>query len=70
MGIVVEQVLTDNGSCYRSRHFATALGDIRHSRTRPYRPATNGKLERFNRTLLASGPTPGLGAQTANALGP
>lgn len=53
MGIVVERVLTDNGSCYRSRDFATALGDICHSRTRPYRPATNGKVERFNRTLLA-----------------
>jgi transposase InsO family protein len=53
MGIVVEGVLTDNGSCYRSRDFATALGDLRHSCTRPYRPATNGKVERFNRTLLA-----------------
>jgi hypothetical protein len=47
MGIVVERVLTDNGSCYRSRDFTTALGDLRHSRTRPYRPATNGKVERF-----------------------
>jgi transposase InsO family protein len=52
-GITVERVLTDNGSCYRSRHFAAALGDVVHSRTRPYRPATNGKVERFNRTLLA-----------------
>jgi transposase InsO family protein len=51
--ITVERVLTDNGSCYRSRDFAAALGDIVHSRTRPYRPATNGKVERFNRTLLA-----------------
>jgi transposase InsO family protein len=50
-GIVVERVLTDNGSCYRSRLFAAALGGVRHSRTRPYRPATNGKVERFNRTL-------------------
>lgn len=52
-GIQVERVLTDNGSCYRSRNFAAALGPIVHSRTRPYRPATNGKIERFNRTLLA-----------------
>jgi transposase InsO family protein len=51
--ISVERVLTDNGSCYRSRHFAAALGEVSHSRTRPYRPATNGKVERFNRTLLA-----------------
>ena len=52
-GMLVERVLTDNGSCYRSGHFAAALGGVRHSRTRPYRPATNGKVERFNRTLLA-----------------
>ena len=43
--------MTDNGSCYRSHDFATALGDIRHVWTRPYRPQTNGKVERFNRTL-------------------
>jgi transposase InsO family protein len=51
-GFTVRRVLTDNGSCYRSRAFATALGDIAHKRTRPYRPATNGKVERFHRTLL------------------
>ena len=53
-GIKVERVLTDNGSCYRSVVHALAcraLG-IRHLRTRPYRPQTNGKAERFIRTLL------------------
>ena len=42
---------TDNGACYRSRDFAAALGEIRHVFTRPYRSQTNGKVERFNRTL-------------------
>ena len=54
-GVVVEGVLTDNGSAYRSTIHALAcraLG-IRHLRTRPYRPQTNGKAERFIRTLLA-----------------
>jgi len=47
------RVLTDNGSCYRSQLFATTLGEaIKHQRTRPYRPQTNGKVERFNRTTL------------------
>jgi transposase InsO family protein len=51
-GITVKAVLTDNGSCYRSRAFAAALGpQLKHRRTRPYRPQTNGKVERFNRTL-------------------
>lgn len=50
-GITVTAVMTDNGSCYRSRHFAAALGEIKHVWTRPYRPQTNGKVERFNRTL-------------------
>jgi len=52
-GITVERVLTDNGSCYRSKEFTAALGGARHTFTRPYRPQTNGKVERFNRTLLA-----------------
>ena len=54
-GIRVERVLTDNGSAYVSARHALAcrrLG-IRHLRTRPYRPQTNGKAERFIRTLLA-----------------
>ena len=50
-GITVRTVLTDNGSCYRSHAFRDALGDIEHRRTRPYRPQTNGKVERFHRTL-------------------
>jgi transposase InsO family protein len=53
-GIRVERLLTDNGSAYRSTVHAIAcrtLG-IRHMRTRPYRPQTNGKAERFIRTLL------------------
>jgi transposase InsO family protein len=52
-GITVARVLTDNGAAYRSHAFADALGPaIAHKRTQPYRPQTNGKVERFNRTLL------------------
>ena len=52
-GITVKRVLTDNGSCYRSYAFKDALGpEIKHKRTRPYRPQTNGKVERYNRTML------------------
>ncbi|AQT81145.1 IS481 family transposase [Mycolicibacterium litorale] len=50
-GFSVRKVLTDNGSCYRSHIFRDALGDIEHRYTRPYRPQTNGKVERFHRTL-------------------
>jgi transposase InsO family protein len=51
-GITVRKVLTDNGSCYRSHVFRDALGEIEHRRTRPHRPQTNGKVERFHRTLV------------------
>lgn len=52
--ITVERVLTDDGACYKSKLFTQALtkAGIAHKRIRPYRPQTNGKVERFNRTLL------------------
>jgi transposase InsO family protein len=54
IGVTVTAVMTDNGSCYRSHAFATALGDgVKHRRARAYRPQTNGEVERFNRTLAA-----------------
>jgi len=52
-GVTVERVLSDNGGAYRShlwRDTCAELG-VRHKRTRPYRPQTNGKIERFHRTL-------------------
>lgn len=50
-GITVTAVMTDNGACYRSHAFRDALGNgVKHRRTRPYRPQTNGKVERLNRT--------------------
>jgi transposase InsO family protein/transposase len=54
-GITVQAVMSDNGACYRStiHAFACRALGIRHLRTRPYRPRTNGKAERFIRTLLA-----------------
>ena len=54
LGVRVTRVLTDNGACYKSRAFARAcrrLG-LRHRRTRPYRPRTNGKAERLIQTAL------------------
>ena len=53
-GITVERVLTDNGSCYRSWQWAAACtaNNVAHKRTQPYRPQTNGKVERFHRILL------------------
>jgi transposase InsO family protein len=54
LGISVERVMTDNGSAYRSKLFAQTLqrAGIRHVRTRPYTPRTNGKAERFIQTSL------------------
>ncbi len=54
LGIKVERVMTDNGSCYKSfafRRACTRLG-LRHIRTKPYTPKTNGKAERFIQTSL------------------
>jgi transposase InsO family protein len=53
-GVAVERVLSDNGFCYRGRLFNEALAEtgIIHKYCRPYRPQTNGKVERFHRTLL------------------
>jgi transposase InsO family protein len=52
--ITIERILTDNGNGYRSRKWKQRCGElgIKHTRTRPYHPATNGKVERFNRTLV------------------
>ena len=53
-GVKVQRVLTDNGTCYRAHVFAAACRDpaIRHLRTKPYTPRTNGKAERLIQTLL------------------
>ena len=54
LGVIVTQVMTDNGSCYKSfafRHACKALG-LKHIKTRPFTPRTNGKAERFIQTSL------------------
>lgn len=52
-GIIIERVMSDNGPNYRSGAFAQLLAEqsIQHKRTRPYRPQTNGKVERYQRTM-------------------
>ena len=52
-GVTVERVLSDNGSCYKAHDWSKACADlaITVKKTRPYRPQTNGKIERFHRTL-------------------
>ena len=72
-GIRVERILTDNGSAYRATIHALACKAlrIRHQRTRPHRPQTNGKAERFIRTLLsgwAYGPIYGSSRERTAAL--
>ncbi len=54
LGVKVERVMTDNGSSFRSRRYAKALRRLRvkHLRTKPYTPKTNGKAERFVQTSL------------------
>jgi transposase InsO family protein len=54
LGVTVERVMTDNGSCYRSKAFARACKQLGlgHIRTKPYTPQTNGKAERFIQTAL------------------
>lgn len=54
LGVTVHRVMTDNGSCYRAKQFRDACRDLglKHIRTRPYTPKTNGKAERFIQTAL------------------
>jgi transposase InsO family protein len=54
LGVSIARVMTDNGSCYGSKAFAKACRDLglKHVRTRPYTPKTNGKAERFIQTAL------------------
>ena len=54
LGVAVSRIMTDNGSCYRSKAFAQACQQLglKHIRTRPYTPQTNGKAERFIQTAL------------------
>ncbi len=54
LGVTITRVMTDNGSCYRSKAFRDACRrlTIKHIRTKPYTPQTNGKAERFIQTML------------------
>jgi transposase InsO family protein len=74
-GVTVERVMTDNGSAYRSKLFAKTLqsAGVRHVRTRPYTPRTNGKAERFIQTSLrewAYAKPYGSSAERTLAIGP
>ena len=73
LGITVERVISDNGACYRSQAHRQACEELgaRHIFTRPYRPRTNGKAERFIQTLTrrwAYGAIYGSSAERAAAL--
>src|SRR5438309_9856651 len=54
LGIAIRRVLTDNGPCYKANTFARSCGQLglKHRRTRPYTPRTNGKAERFIQTAI------------------
>ena len=54
LGVTIREVLTDNGVCYRAKNFAATCSTLglKHRRTRPYTPRTNGKAERFIQTSL------------------
>ncbi|RAI53709.1 IS481 family transposase, partial [Roseicella frigidaeris] len=53
-GVIAQRVMTDNGSAYKSKAFARAIAThgLKHKRTRPYTPKTNGKAERFIQTSI------------------
>ena len=57
LGVTITRVMTDNGSCYRSKAFRSACRDLglKHIRTKPYTPKTNGKAERFIQTAALHG---------------
>ena len=77
LGVKVARVMTDNGSCYKAFAFARACKrlKLKHIRTRPYTPKTNGKAERFTRPrcgngLMPSPTTPQTNAPNSSSRGP
>jgi transposase InsO family protein len=73
LGVTIREVLTDNGVCYRAKNFAATCMDLglKHRRTRPYTPRTNGKAERFIQSALrewAYARAYGTSAQRINAM--